>query len=180
MVMKSIKTPPVPLISPDNKLTLVQENKTWDEALEYCRQNHVDLVSVHSQKIQDCVQQRASRASTVHVWLGLRYPCTLDFWFWVSGVGSGYQEWAPGHGFRSEECGKTGAVQRDNDCQLVARPETDKLNFICTDSKDAPKDDVCVDLEPVVVRWDSCKTSHSTLASQYIYIGKHLHINCYA
>ncbi|KAK2892413.1 hypothetical protein Q8A67_012401 [Cirrhinus molitorella] len=33
-------------------LILIKENLMWSEALRYCRQNHVDLVSVHSEEIQ--------------------------------------------------------------------------------------------------------------------------------
>ncbi|RXN38680.1 macrophage mannose receptor 1-like protein [Labeo rohita] len=38
-----------PFICKNNKLIVIKENRTWSEALRYCRQNHVDLVSVHSE-----------------------------------------------------------------------------------------------------------------------------------
>ncbi|XP_038870148.1 L-selectin-like [Salvelinus namaycush] len=62
----------------ENTKTSLEENKMWGEALDYCREKHVDLVSVHSQR----VQQRARRASTDHVWLVLRYTCTLVLGEW--------------------------------------------------------------------------------------------------
>uniref|UniRef100_A0A671P0C6 C-type lectin domain-containing protein n=1 Tax=Sinocyclocheilus anshuiensis TaxID=1608454 RepID=A0A671P0C6_9TELE len=34
-----------------DKLIVIRENLTWSEALRYCRQNHVDLVSVHSEEM---------------------------------------------------------------------------------------------------------------------------------
>ncbi|CAB1345447.1 unnamed protein product [Coregonus sp. 'balchen'] len=112
-----------------NTLILVREKNTWNDALDYCREHHDDLVSVHS---HSWVAARANRASTSHVWLELRHTCTLDFWFWVSGEGTCYQNWASGQGFRAENCGRTGAVERGGGHHWVSRPETEKLNFICT------------------------------------------------
>ncbi|CAB1316962.1 unnamed protein product, partial [Coregonus sp. 'balchen'] len=79
------------------------------------------------------VRQRAKNASTPFVWLGLRYTCTLDFWFWVSGEESCYHNWADGEGYNTgkEQCGNTGAIQRDGG-QWVGKPETERFNFICS------------------------------------------------
>uniref|UniRef100_A0A3B1J7M2 C-type lectin domain-containing protein n=1 Tax=Astyanax mexicanus TaxID=7994 RepID=A0A3B1J7M2_ASTMX len=93
--------------SPD-KLVLIQEKLTWKGALRYCRENHVDLVSVHSEEIQLWVKDVAQKASTDHVWLGLRHTCTLSFWFWVGN-----------------------AVQARGDQKWVSLPENQTLNFIC-------------------------------------------------
>ncbi|KAI1901257.1 hypothetical protein AGOR_G00032460 [Albula goreensis] len=68
-----------------DNLVLVRENKSWDEALSYCRQHNGDLVSVSTEQLQHWVEIMAQNASTAHVWLGLRYSCALHFWFWVSG-----------------------------------------------------------------------------------------------
>ncbi|CAB1317890.1 unnamed protein product [Coregonus sp. 'balchen'] len=80
--------------------------------------HHNDLVSAHSEEIQRWVEARAKRSSTPHVWLGLRYTCTLNIWFWVSGEATCYHNWAPGNGTVMEDCGKTragrtGAVEKD-------------------------------------------------------------------
>ncbi|CAB1329548.1 unnamed protein product, partial [Coregonus sp. 'balchen'] len=109
-----------------------QNCTTSNDALDYCREHHHHLVSVHSHEIQSWVAASAKRASTSHVWLGLCHTCTVDFWFWISGEGTCYHNWAPGHGFRREDCGRTGAVQSGGDHQWwVSLPETDDLNFIC-------------------------------------------------
>ncbi|XP_029111853.1 macrophage mannose receptor 1-like [Scleropages formosus] len=110
-------------------LILVQENKTWNEALNYCRQKYVDLVSVHDDKMQQWVARMAENATSDHVWLGLRFSCFLNFWFWVSGHTVCYDNWAPGNG--TGHCGNTAAVQSGGGHQWVSLPETQELNFIC-------------------------------------------------
>ncbi|XP_030635255.1 macrophage mannose receptor 1-like [Chanos chanos] len=124
-----------PFVCYEDKLILINETLTWSEALNYCREHHVDLVSVHSEKIQKWVMKRVEKASTAHVWLGLRYSCTLGFWFWVSGESSCYQNWAPGNGTVVEECvneGRTGAVESGGNKEWISFSETERLNFICT------------------------------------------------
>ncbi|XP_052416944.1 C-type mannose receptor 2-like isoform X1 [Carassius gibelio] len=119
----------------DPELIVIRENVTWSEALRYCRQNHVDLVSVHSEEMQRRVMNVVKRASTAEVWLGLRYSHILGIWYWVSGDTVCYQNWAPGNGTSEEDCEHTvrsGAVQSGGDHRWISLPETHKLNFICT------------------------------------------------
>ncbi|KAL7875543.1 hypothetical protein AOLI_G00105060 [Acnodon oligacanthus] len=121
-------------------LILIKEEKTWREALSYCRENHVDLVSVHTEEIQRWVESAVYYASTANVWMGLRHTCTLSFWFWVNGVSICYQNWAPGNGTGVEDCSggeRTGAVQSGSK-QWVSLPEDQRLNFICTTSEELP------------------------------------------
>ncbi|XP_017538256.1 macrophage mannose receptor 1-like [Pygocentrus nattereri] len=118
-------------------LILIKEEKTWREALSYCRENHVDLVSVHTEEIQHWVETAVYYASTANVWMGLRHTCTLSFWFWVKGEFICYQNWAPGNGTGVEDCSggeRTGAVQSGSK-QWVSLPEDQRLNFICTTSE---------------------------------------------
>ncbi|XP_064827434.1 macrophage mannose receptor 1-like isoform X2 [Oncorhynchus masou masou] len=120
-----------------DELVLVSENKTWSDALRHCRDLDMELVSAHNQTIQHWVQQKAKKASTPFVWLGLRYTCTLDIWFWVNGEESCYHNWAVGEGYNpmKGQCGNTGAIQRDGG-QWVSRSETERFNFICSNSTD--------------------------------------------
>uniref|UniRef100_A0A3B1KAP8 C-type lectin domain-containing protein n=1 Tax=Astyanax mexicanus TaxID=7994 RepID=A0A3B1KAP8_ASTMX len=123
-----------PFICHEDKLILIQQKLSWREALRYCRENHVDLVSVHSEEIQLWVKDVAQKASTDHVWLGLRHTCALSLWFWISGDFICYDNWAPGNGTDSEDCSpveRTGAVQARGDQQWVSLPENQTLNFIC-------------------------------------------------
>ncbi|XP_030635242.1 macrophage mannose receptor 1-like [Chanos chanos] len=127
-----------PFVCYEDKLILINETLTWSEALNYCREHHVDLVSVHSEKIQKWVMKRVEKASTAHVWLGLRYSCTLGFWFWVSGESHCDENWAPGNGTMVEECvneGRTGAVETRVK-KWISLPENTKLNFICSNYED--------------------------------------------
>ncbi|XP_036375388.1 macrophage mannose receptor 1-like [Megalops cyprinoides] len=119
-----------PFFCYDDELILVPENKSWNEALSYCRQHYVDLVSVSTEQLQHWVERRAQAASTPYVWLGLRYTCVLHFWFWVSGEGVCYQNWAPGNS--TGECRHTGAIEFGGGHQWVSLPETEELNFICS------------------------------------------------
>ncbi|XP_048826108.1 putative C-type lectin domain family 20 member A [Brienomyrus brachyistius] len=121
-----------PFICYDDNLILVNSSMTWNKALNYCRTHHSDLVSVHNEEIQYWVSRRAKKASTDHVWLGLRFSCSLNFWFWVSAENVCYQKWAPNNISKSNLCGTTGAVQSKDPHYWVSLPETNELNFICS------------------------------------------------
>ncbi|KAF5891487.1 macrophage mannose receptor 1-like, partial [Clarias magur] len=117
------------------KLVLINKYLTWKEALRYCRENHSDLVSVLTQEMQLWVKEAAQSASTAHVWLGLRHTCALGFWYWVTGETICYQDWAPGNGTGFEDCKdveRTGAVQSGGEQQWISLPQSDTLNFICS------------------------------------------------
>ncbi|KAG9274667.1 macrophage mannose receptor 1-like, partial [Astyanax mexicanus] len=126
-----------PFICYEAALVLIKEKKTWWEALRYCRENHVDLVSVHTEGIQRWVETVARNSSTDNVWVGLRHTCAQGFWFWVSGSTICYQNWAPGNGTGVEDCSngeRSGAVQSGSK-QWISLLETQTLNFICTASQ---------------------------------------------
>ncbi|XP_003198916.1 C-type mannose receptor 2 [Danio rerio] len=124
-----------PFVCHEDKLIVIQQNLSWSEALRYCRQHHVDLVSVQSVEMQYEVMNVVKLASTEAVWLGLRFSHILGIWFWVSGETVYYRNWAPGNGTSEEDCEPTvrsGAVQSGGNQTWISRPETDKLNFICS------------------------------------------------
>ncbi|XP_030635247.1 C-type mannose receptor 2-like [Chanos chanos] len=134
----------MPFVCYEDKLILINETLTWSEALNYCRERHVDLVSVHSEKIQKWVMEMVEKASTDHVWLGLHYSCTTGSWFWVSGQSLCYQNWAPGNGTGVEECsngGITGAVESGGNKEWISFSDTERFNFICSnyEAKVVPK-----------------------------------------
>ncbi|XP_077576646.1 C-type mannose receptor 2-like [Stigmatopora nigra] len=114
-------------------LTLIRENMTWIESLNYCRERHMDLVYVAGQSTQDRVAHMAQHATSSHIWLGLRYTCNFDLWFWSASSTDCYQNWSPGQGpgEHSNECGITGAMVATGGHKWVGLPETQRLNFIC-------------------------------------------------
>ncbi|KAJ8290076.1 hypothetical protein GJAV_G00008450 [Gymnothorax javanicus] len=118
--------------STEDFMILIQENKTWTEALQYCREHHINLVSVTNAVTQNWVAKKAENASTAHVWLGLRFTCVFNFWFWITPEPGCFQNWAHGQEPAGlEECGHTGAIESGGKHQWVSLPETEKLNFIC-------------------------------------------------
>ncbi|KAA0721364.1 L-rhamnose-binding lectin CSL2 [Triplophysa tibetana] len=123
----------------ENELVLIQKNLSWTEAVRYCRENHVDLVSVDSEKIQLWVTAAVHEASTAEVWLGLHYYCLMNLWIWVRGEVVCYQNWAPGVQIQLKDCSgehRAGAVQSGGDHMWISLPRSHKLNFICTTNKE--------------------------------------------
>ncbi|XP_046706984.1 macrophage mannose receptor 1-like [Silurus meridionalis] len=113
-------------------ITVIAQNKKWQEALRFCRQNHVDLLYIYSKEMQNWVEY-ATQNVTTDVWIGLRHTCALGFWYWVSGETICYQNWAPGNGTGVEDCNgveRTGALLAASK-KWVSLPQTQELNFIC-------------------------------------------------
>ena len=120
----------LPLLCSD-KLALIRENKTWMEALNYCVEHDMELVSATDEDTQSWAREVARGASTAHVWMGLYYICPLDVWFWISGVTVGCNHWAAGNGTGTGECCRAGALQAGGEQKWVSQPNTERLNFIC-------------------------------------------------
>ncbi|XP_073724368.1 macrophage mannose receptor 1-like isoform X2 [Misgurnus anguillicaudatus] len=115
----------------NDKLVLINESLSWSDALSYCRQNHVDLVSVDSEEIQRWVSGLVKKASTPEVWLGLRHSCALGVWFWMNGQMVCYQNWVNSTVDKSCDTVRSGAVQSE-DQRWISLPQTELRNFICT------------------------------------------------
>ncbi|TRY83126.1 hypothetical protein DNTS_020645 [Danionella cerebrum] len=125
----------ISFICQEDKLILIQQNLTWLESMGYCRQHHVDLVSVDSVEMQRRVGNVVKRASTEKVWLGLHNFCSMNMWIWLNGEVVCYQNWAPGNGIAPEDCRlewRKGAMESGEDHHWISLPESRKLNFICT------------------------------------------------
>nr|XP_055045992.1 macrophage mannose receptor 1-like [Misgurnus anguillicaudatus] len=119
----------------EDNLILIQMNLSWTEALRYCRENHVDLVSVDSEESQFMVTKVIHQSSTEAVWMGLHYYCQMNLWIWIRGEVVCYQNWAPGNETRLMDCNtehKAGAVQSGGDHLWISLPQSHKLNFICS------------------------------------------------
>uniref|UniRef100_A0A8C2EVI0 C-type lectin domain-containing protein n=1 Tax=Cyprinus carpio TaxID=7962 RepID=A0A8C2EVI0_CYPCA len=108
---------------------LVHQNKTWDESLNYCRQNYIDLVSLSSQINMEGVINNTITSQTAYVWTGLRFM--VGHWFWVSGDNLQYKAWStvgdPQCPARNLHCGaldRSRNIWQPKDCE-------EKLNFVC-------------------------------------------------
>nr|XP_055033197.1 lithostathine-2-like [Misgurnus anguillicaudatus] len=70
----------------DTELIVVKENKSWEDALQYCRTHHTDLASLPTNL--HLTQAKQTVANTSSVWTGLRF--LAGSWFWLSGENLGY------------------------------------------------------------------------------------------
>ncbi|XP_050931473.1 snaclec stejaggregin-B subunit beta-1 [Lates calcarifer] len=119
-----------PFFCYDDKVILINQSKTWVEALYYCRENHYDLVSITNLNEQRWVQERAKKANTPYVWLGLRYTCALDFWFWVSDEAVGYKNWVSDGVM--DDCDMSEAMDTGGQHKWFRKPDNETFNFICS------------------------------------------------
>ncbi|CAI5657149.1 unnamed protein product [Oreochromis niloticus] len=119
-----------PFFCYDDNMILIHEEKTWEEALYYCREKHHDLVSITNREEQAWLQEKAKNASTPFVWLGLRYTCTLGFWFWVSDEVAEYSNWDSNS--TDGVCDVSGAMDTAGEQKWVSKPDNNKFNFFCS------------------------------------------------
>ncbi|XP_038586827.1 L-selectin-like [Micropterus salmoides] len=119
----------VSIFSMTDKVILIKESKNWMETLYYCRENYSDLVSITNPHQQRWVQERAKNADSIKVWLGLRYTCTLDLWFWVSDELVCYENWATDK--KPNGCDLTAAMDSKKPHKWHRKRETVEFNFIC-------------------------------------------------
>ncbi|MED6242798.1 hypothetical protein ATANTOWER_009902 [Ataeniobius toweri] len=111
-------------------MLVVQEEKTWEDALEFCSKKGTKLTSLlsatESLQAQNEIQPSVF---TKQVWIGLRY--LGDRWLWVNGDPMPYEAWPMG-GDQDHQCPmlrRCGALTKQGvwesrDCQ-------EKLSFIC-------------------------------------------------
>ncbi|KAI4872342.1 hypothetical protein NFI96_002336 [Prochilodus magdalenae] len=112
------------------EIVLVSQNNSWEQALDYCRNHHHDLVSLHSDEENAKAADMIQADQTAYVWTGLRF--LAGQWFWVSKDDLDYQAWATGDQPqcppRNLRCGaleKNKKIWTPRDCE-------EKLNFICS------------------------------------------------
>ncbi|XP_040900707.1 fucolectin-1-like isoform X2 [Toxotes jaculatrix] len=112
---------------------LIKEKKTWADALYHCRDQHLDLASILDEEAQDWAEVMAMEAETSFVWLGLRYTCTLEFWFWVEDHRLDYDRWEPNE--KKEECNMSGAMHTQGGYHWYSKSDNETFNFICAVKK---------------------------------------------
>nr|XP_055037946.1 putative C-type lectin domain family 20 member A [Misgurnus anguillicaudatus] len=108
----------------DTELIVVKENKSWEDALQYCRTHHTDLASLPSYIY--LIQARQATAETSSVWTGLRF--LAGSWIWLSGRNLGdLSAQLPACPANYTYCGSLNLKNqsRENrDCM-------EELNFVC-------------------------------------------------
>ncbi|KAL3999749.1 proline-serine-threonine phosphatase interacting protein 1 [Sarotherodon galilaeus] len=112
---------------------VVTEEKTWEEALEYCRQHHKHLASVASETETLLIQRELSKHNTTeHVWIGLRF--LPGNWLWVDGQEMDYEAWGQGgKPICPQPKMKCGALQVTgaNKGAWEAHDCEERLHFVC-------------------------------------------------
>ncbi|KAL3981040.1 lens fiber membrane intrinsic protein [Sarotherodon galilaeus] len=91
---------------------LIKENKTWEDALYHCREEHMDLVSILDEETQGWVD------------------CNLDLWFWADDQCVFFDQWAPDE-TRTADCSMSGAMNTSGNHLWYKKSVYDKYNFIC-------------------------------------------------
>ncbi|XP_019220615.1 uncharacterized protein LOC109204273 isoform X1 [Oreochromis niloticus] len=109
---------------------LIKENKTWEDALYHCREEHMDLVSILDKETQGWVGLEAQKADTPFVWLGLQYICGFGFWIWVNDQCVFFDQWAPDE-TRTADCSTRAAMNKGGNHLWYKKSVYDKYNFIC-------------------------------------------------
>ncbi|XP_038160920.1 C-type mannose receptor 2-like isoform X5 [Cyprinodon tularosa] len=115
----------------DDKVILIKENKTWEDALYYCRDHYHDLVTITSLDEQRWIQEKAKNASTDYVWIGLRYNCLMKAWFWVCKENWGSNQ-SPASERWKNDCDMSGAMDAGGQHKWFQRNPSEELNFICS------------------------------------------------
>uniref|UniRef100_A0AAY4BVN1 C-type lectin domain-containing protein n=1 Tax=Denticeps clupeoides TaxID=299321 RepID=A0AAY4BVN1_9TELE len=106
------------------KMIVVNENKTWDQALDYCRQNYTDLASVLTDR-EMIVAVRRSWGQD-QVWIALRF--VVKYWLWISGDALEYEVWSGGQQQCPVEGYYCGAL---SDKAWINKNCSQKYGFIC-------------------------------------------------
>ncbi|XP_030247663.1 macrophage mannose receptor 1-like [Sparus aurata] len=121
-----------PFFCYSDNVILIKENKTWEEAINYCREKHNDLISITDAEQQRWVQERAKNATSSHVWLALRFTCILEVWFWVTDERVDYKNWAPN--VKMDDCNMSGAMEAGGKHKWIKEDDMMKFNFFCSKS----------------------------------------------
>ncbi|XP_044075238.1 snaclec subunit B-like [Siniperca chuatsi] len=111
----------------ESPFVMITKNKTWEDALYYCRDKYLDLASIVDEETQAWAESEAKKADTPSVWLGLHYTCTLEFWSWVDDQQVKFSLWTPGK--ITEDCDMSGAMETQDGRLWFSK--SDKFNFIC-------------------------------------------------
>uniref|UniRef100_A0A3Q3GK90 C-type lectin domain-containing protein n=1 Tax=Labrus bergylta TaxID=56723 RepID=A0A3Q3GK90_9LABR len=124
----------LPFVCYNNNLVLVKENKTWEEALEHCRNmkaSHIyhqhyryELVSVQPGEDQSIVMLTMMDSDTEEVWTGLRFMA--GHWWWMNTADMLFD--MPVCPVKWQHCG---ALSKNDTVNMKTRDCLEKKNFLC-------------------------------------------------
>ncbi|XP_034553804.1 lymphocyte antigen 75-like isoform X2 [Notolabrus celidotus] len=124
-----------PFVCRKDNLVLVKENKTWEDAVQHCKDIKVSCESwmpckfgllTLMQSDYDYVRSRIYDAETEEVWTGLRF--LGGFWFWTDGQQLDDEGALPLCPPQKERCGTLSKIGTNN---WLTRDCSEKRNFIC-------------------------------------------------
>ncbi|XP_047436733.1 macrophage mannose receptor 1-like [Mugil cephalus] len=112
-----------------DNIVLVKEEKTWEEALEVCRDlgspGQYDLASVEPGDDLDYLMYQILEADTDEVWSGLRF--LAGSWMWVDGAQQKFPD-LPDCPQLKKRCG---AFLKNNSGTVEPRDCTERKNILC-------------------------------------------------
>ncbi len=107
----------------------IKENKTWSDALDYCKRHEKNLVHVRNETENNIIKEVVNRDS---VWMGLfRYV-----WVWWSDkTSSKFRNWEHGHPTNSSESCAASVINATHLGKWVESNCDEKLHFMCGNSE---------------------------------------------
>lgn len=122
---------------------VVEERKTWEEAMGYCRQHHRDLASLLSETEMMLIGKALLKTpSAERVWIGLHF--FSGKWLWVDSETSEYKAW-----------GQHGEPACPNPKQVCAALQMESNSTVAHPEVDSTDSDSAV-VATVPGKWEAC------------------------
>ena len=65
------------------RIKVIKQNKTWEEAFDYCEDHHTRLLEIHNRQDQDAVVEWLKHTDVEGpFWIALRQSRLFGFWIW--------------------------------------------------------------------------------------------------
>ncbi|XP_035983950.1 macrophage mannose receptor 1-like [Fundulus heteroclitus] len=122
----------LPFVCYADNLVVVNEHKTWEDALSHCRElttasSKYDLLSIASSSDYGYLSDRINGATTEEVWMGLRF--LGGEWWWSDGETLDPQGTLQDCPSQWEHCG---TISKYNTAKWLTRDCSERRNFVCS------------------------------------------------